>query len=217
MPIHVSPLDAPATSSQAPNIVDYSMVAARNLECHIGHGPANAAGIGLPFVIAWRFYFGHSFSDLVNLASPFLNGAVQFVVPALLFAAYERHDRGGGDAGGAHGGAADSGVAPPKSANGGGGGWGAARSALGSGSGGGGVAAGGASAGGMALPRGEGERWVRVLGLRMSVAAWRAVAGAIAAGMAALIAATYALNAAVGAGVIRPGSGSSGGGDYGGG
>jgi hypothetical protein len=69
-----------------------AQVAARNLECHIGSAAANALGIGLPFLVAWLFYFGHSFSDLVNLASPFLNGAVQFVVPALLFAAYESYE-----------------------------------------------------------------------------------------------------------------------------
>lgn len=155
------------------------MVAARNLECHVGTQLANAMGIGLPFALAWMFYFGHSFSSLVNLASPFLNGLVQFVGPALLFAAYERMDTSGG-ASGASGGSAAS---------------------MAHGGGGGGV-----------VP----ERTVRVLGLSMPIERWRAVAVGLASFVTALIGVTYALNAAVGAGVIRAGSGGAGvsGGDY---
>lgn len=79
-------------SSLAPNIVDYAMVASRNLECHVGTGVANLLGIGLPFATAWAFYGGASFANLVNAASPLLNGLVQFVVPALMFRAYTRLD-----------------------------------------------------------------------------------------------------------------------------
>ena len=74
--------------SLAPNIVDYSMVASRNLECHVGRSAANALAVGFPFLTGWIFYFGVSFSDLVSAASPLLNGAVQFIVPAALFFCY---------------------------------------------------------------------------------------------------------------------------------
>ena len=162
-------------ASLAPNIVDYSMVAARNLECHLGAGAANGAGIGVPFALAWLFYFGTSFSTLVNVASPLLNGLVQFVVPALLFAAYERLDSAGGS------------VTPPSAA---------AHAA---------ARADAFAEAGRAAPRGAPEpgRRVRVLGLNLPVDTWRAAAGALAAAVAALIAATYALNATVGAGIIR--------------
>ena len=70
-------------SSLAPNIVDYAMVASRNLEGHLGPAAADGIGILLPFALAWRFYFGASFSRLVNAASPALNGSVQFLIPCL--------------------------------------------------------------------------------------------------------------------------------------
>ena len=79
-------------SSLASNIVDYAMVASRNLECHVGTTAANLLGIGVPFAVAWAFYGGASFANLVNAASPLLNGLVQFVVPALMFRAYTRLD-----------------------------------------------------------------------------------------------------------------------------
>ncbi len=114
----------------------------------MGAAAANAAGIGLPFALAWAFYFGATFSDLVNAASPFLNGAVQFIVPALLFAAYMRRDGGGGVA--------------------------------------------------------REGRSVSLMGLEASTGWWRVVALAVAGGAGALVAATYALNAAVSAGDIAP-------------
>ncbi len=83
-------------ASLAANIVDYAMVASRNLECHVGTAAANILGIGLPFAVGWQFYFGATFASLVNAASPLLNGTVQFVVPALLFRAYTRFDADAG-------------------------------------------------------------------------------------------------------------------------
>lgn len=77
-------------SSLASNIVDYAMVAARNLECHVGANLSLAVGVGAPFCVGWLFYFGQSFSDLITLASPLLNGVIQFVVPGILFYLYSR-------------------------------------------------------------------------------------------------------------------------------
>lgn len=77
-------------SSLASNIVDYAMVAARNLESHVGSSVALAIGVGFPFASAWLFYFGQSFSDLIQLASPLLNGMIQFVVPGVLFYMYSK-------------------------------------------------------------------------------------------------------------------------------
>ena len=82
--------------SLLPNITDYAMVASRNLECHIGSLAANVLGVGMPFATAWMFYFGASFSALVSSLAPLLNGAVQFLVPALLFLAYTRVNGDGG-------------------------------------------------------------------------------------------------------------------------
>lgn len=75
-------------ASLVSNIVDYAMVSVRNLESHIGSAWSNAIGVGMPFAVGWLFYFGASFADLVSLASPLLNGAVQFLIPALLFFGY---------------------------------------------------------------------------------------------------------------------------------
>ena len=75
-------------ASLVSNIVDYAMVSVRNLESHVGSAAANAIGVAMPFAVAWLFYFGASFSQLVSLASPLLNGMIQFVVPAVLFYAY---------------------------------------------------------------------------------------------------------------------------------
>jgi hypothetical protein len=80
-------------SSLASNIVDYAMVACRNLECHVGSTAANAVGVALPFASGFLFYFGQTFSDLISIASPLLNGAIQFAVPALLFWAYARFEK----------------------------------------------------------------------------------------------------------------------------
>ena len=64
----------------------------RNLESHTGTTLAYVAGIVVPFASGWLFYFGTSFSDLVSIASPLLNGVVQFIVPGALFWAYSRLD-----------------------------------------------------------------------------------------------------------------------------
>ena len=55
-------LPAPATPrlTRRARAQDYGMVAARNLECHVGRGAGNALGIVAPFAVAWRFYFGVS-------------------------------------------------------------------------------------------------------------------------------------------------------------
>ena len=70
----------------------HPQVAVRNLECHVGSEGANGLGVFLPFLMGFVFYFGESFADLINLASPLLNGAIQFAVPALLFWAYARFE-----------------------------------------------------------------------------------------------------------------------------
>jgi hypothetical protein len=80
-------------SSLATNIVDYAMVAVRNLECHTGAGAANFAGVFLPFATGFLFYFGSTFAELVSIASPLLNGAVQFCVPALLFWSFSFYEK----------------------------------------------------------------------------------------------------------------------------
>ena len=169
-------------SSLAPNIVDYSMVAARNLECHLGTGAANGLGIAVPFAVAFLFYFGTSFSTLVNVASPLLNGLVQFVVPALLFAAYERLDSSGGS------------VTPPSASP--------SASTHGSSAWNHAFSAAAAEAGRATLAPGAG-RYVRVLGLNLPVDTWRRAAIALAAAIVALIAATYVLNETVGSAIIR--------------
>ena len=201
------------------------MVAARNLECHVGRGAGNALGIVAPFAVAWRFYFGvsspaalrmrrphpaalrmrrlhtrivaaccgtpadalaprdrfcgpqHSFSTLVNLASPFLNGLVQFVGPALLFAAYARLDTTGAAGTPTSASAAEA----------------AAERARDEWDGKGNDAA------------DAGRSRVRVMGITAPVETWRGYAVALATGTAALIGATYALNATIGASVIRAG------------
>ena len=40
-------------TSLLPNVVDYTMAAARNLENHIGVTRANLLGVGLPYATAW--------------------------------------------------------------------------------------------------------------------------------------------------------------------
>jgi hypothetical protein len=80
-------------ASLVSNIVDYAMVSVRNIESHVGATAANAIGVGMPFAVAWGFYFGASFAELVSLASPLLNGAVQFIVPAALFYAYAAREK----------------------------------------------------------------------------------------------------------------------------
>ena len=80
-------------SSLATSIVDYAMVAVRNLEAHTGDKVASLAGVALPFMTGWLFYFGKSFANLLNIAAPLLNGSIQFMVPGALFYAYSRLDR----------------------------------------------------------------------------------------------------------------------------
>ena len=79
----------------ATSIVDYAMVAARNLEAHTGERVANLLGVGLPFATGWLFYFGQSFADMINAAAPLLNGAIQFCVPAALYWIYSRLEADG--------------------------------------------------------------------------------------------------------------------------
>lgn len=77
-----------AVASLLPNLVDYTMAASRNLENHVGLLRANALGVGLPYMLAWVFYFGSTFNILVNCTSTFLGGTIQFLVPTLLFIFY---------------------------------------------------------------------------------------------------------------------------------
>lgn len=80
-----------AISGLIPNVVDYQMAVARNLENHAGSVHANWLGVGLPYGVAWVFYFGSAFNILVNVTSVALNGIIEFVVPALLFLYFTRH------------------------------------------------------------------------------------------------------------------------------
>ena len=82
----------------ATSIVDYAMVATRNLEAHTGERVANVLGVGLPFGAGWLFYFGQSFADMINTAAPLLNGAIQFCVPAGLYWVYSRLEAAEGGA-----------------------------------------------------------------------------------------------------------------------
>ena len=45
-----------AITALIPNIVDYQMAVARNLEGHLGAERANWLGVGLPYGVAWCFY-----------------------------------------------------------------------------------------------------------------------------------------------------------------
>jgi len=74
-----------AVSALLPNVVDYQMAVTRNLELHLGPARANVLGVGLPYSVAWLFYFGAAFNSLVNATSIALNGAIEFVVPCVLF------------------------------------------------------------------------------------------------------------------------------------
>jgi hypothetical protein len=47
-----------AITALVPNIVDYMMASTRNLEAHLGPLRARLLGVGLPFAVAWVFYFG---------------------------------------------------------------------------------------------------------------------------------------------------------------
>jgi uncharacterized membrane protein len=59
----------------------------RNLESQIGGTRANWLGVGLPWAVAWFFYFGAEYNQLVNTCSIYLNGAIQFLLPCVLFLA----------------------------------------------------------------------------------------------------------------------------------
>jgi len=76
-----------AATSVFPNIVAHSMAVRRNLESQIGLQRANLLGVGLPWAVAWVFYFGAEYNQLVNTCSIFLNGTIQFLLPCLLFLA----------------------------------------------------------------------------------------------------------------------------------
>ena len=71
-----------------PNIVAHSAAVRRNLESHIGTNWSNWLGVGLPWALAWVFYFGAEYNAMVNVASIYLNGVIQFLLPALLFIAF---------------------------------------------------------------------------------------------------------------------------------
>jgi len=74
-----------AITALVPNIVDYQMAVSRNLEAHFGPARAGWLGVGLPYGIAWAFYFGAAFNTLVNSCTVFLNGAVEVALPCILF------------------------------------------------------------------------------------------------------------------------------------
>ena len=84
-----------AATSVFPNIVAHSMAVRRTLESQIGVAQANWLGVGLPWAVAWLFYFGAEYNRLVNTCSIYLNGVIQFLLPCLLFLAL-------GTAAGAH-------------------------------------------------------------------------------------------------------------------
>lgn len=71
-----------------PNILAHSAAVRRNLEAHIGTGSSNWIGVGVPWGIAWLFYFGAEYNVLVNTSSIYLNGVIQFLLPAFLFLAF---------------------------------------------------------------------------------------------------------------------------------
>lgn len=74
-----------AVTALIPNIVDYQMAVSRNLELHLGPSKANWLGVGLPYAVAWVFYFGNAFNILVNSTSVALNGIVELILPTVLF------------------------------------------------------------------------------------------------------------------------------------
>jgi len=76
-----------AATSVFPNIIAHSMAVRRNLEAHIGGVRSNLLGVGLPWAVAWLFYFGAEYNQLVNTCSIYLNGVIQFLLPCLLFLA----------------------------------------------------------------------------------------------------------------------------------
>lgn len=76
-----------AATSVFPNIIAHSMAVRRNLESQIGGVRANWLGVGLPWAVAWFFYFGAEYNQLVNTCSIYLNGAIQFLLPCVLFLA----------------------------------------------------------------------------------------------------------------------------------
>lgn len=71
-----------------PNILAHSAAVRRNLETHIGVWRSNLLGTGVPWLVAWVFYFGAEYNALVNYASVYLNGVIQFLLPAVLFLAF---------------------------------------------------------------------------------------------------------------------------------
>ena len=84
-----------AATSVFPNIVAHSMAVRRTLESQVGVARGNWLGVGLPWAVAWLFYFGAEYNRLVNTCSIDLNGVIQFLLPCLLFLAL-------GTAAGAH-------------------------------------------------------------------------------------------------------------------
>jgi hypothetical protein len=80
-----------AITALIPNIVDYQMSVARNMESHLGAERANWLGVGTSWSIGWCFYFGNAFNILVNVTSVGLNGIIELLVPALLFLYFSRN------------------------------------------------------------------------------------------------------------------------------
>ena len=74
-----------AITALVPNVVDYTMSASRNLESSFGSARAHMLGIGLPYAVAWFFYFGDAFNTLVNTTTVLLNGVVELALPCTLF------------------------------------------------------------------------------------------------------------------------------------
>ena len=62
--------------------------------------PANLVAIGLPWALALVFYSGNALGELINWSSAAFFGAVNLVLPPLLFLAQERLALGGGGVGG---------------------------------------------------------------------------------------------------------------------
>ncbi len=53
-----------AATSVFPNIIAHSMAVRRTLETQIGQHKANWLGVGLPWAVAWFFYFGAEYNQL---------------------------------------------------------------------------------------------------------------------------------------------------------
>lgn len=79
-----------AVTSVLPNIVAHSMAVKRTLVVHAGPRASTFLGVVLPWLLAWTVYFGAAYACMVNACSVFLNGSIQFALPAALFIALSR-------------------------------------------------------------------------------------------------------------------------------